>query len=230
MSAIKKFFKRLWARITGAIDEAMNLDASTPEGAAAYYNAAIESKLDNYKQAVETLGQMKGKIDTYEQQLRDYKKSRMQCEMDIQKCVDSNDDEAARMYLRKQSDIDDQIQILKQSLPELKQNAELQQEVVDNLKEEIESLKTEKERSILALETSQSIKSLKVDTYMATTEEEKMLEKVRDGIQKSKEEATGHRIAYESSASVQQQRYDQRMKDADIEAKLQELKKAAKNN
>ncbi len=228
MSTIKKFGQRLWARMAGAVDEMMIQDASTPEGAAAYYNAAIEAKEDQYKAAVVTLGQMTGKVATYEQQLRDYKKAKMQCELDVQKCINANDDDAARLYLKKQADIDDQIQILKQNLPELKENAELQREVTNTLKEEIEDLKAEKDKTILELETSQSVKALKVDSYVGVTEEERMLEKVRDGVQKSKEEATGHRLAYESSTSVQQKRLDQRMKDADIEAKLQALK--AKNN
>lgn len=228
MSTIKKFGQRIWARVTGAFDEKMIQDASTPEGAAAYYNAAIESKEDQYQQAVATLGQMIGKVSTYEQQLRDHKKAKMQCELDVQKCITHGDDDAARLYLKKQADIDDQIQILKQNLPELKANADLQQEVVNTLKEEIENLKSEKDKTILELETSQSIKSLKVDSYVGVTEEERMLDRVRDGVQKSKEEATGHRLAYENSTSVQQKRLDQRMKDADIEAKLQALK--AKNN
>ena len=90
------------------------------------------------------------------------------------------------------------------------------------------ALKAEKDKSILELETSQAVQALKVDD-IATTEEDKMLEKVRDGVQKAKEAATGHKIAYENSDAVQQKRIDQRMRDADVEAKLQELKKAAKN-
>lgn len=228
LSDIKKFGQRLWARATGSVDEMMTQDASTPEGAKAYYNAAIEAKQDCYKQALETLGQMIGRVSTYEQQLRDLQKQKMQYGLDLKKCIDSGDDDGARMYIQKQQDADDKIQILKQSIPELKDNAKLQQEVVDALKEEIESLKTEKDKTILELETSQSIKSLKVDSYAATTEQDKMLERVRDSVQKFKETATGHRIAYENSESVQQKRLDQRMKDADIEAKLQELKNAAK--
>lgn len=229
MSKIAKIGKRLWARVTGTIDEMMNLDASTPEGAAAYYNAAIEAKEEQYAQSLTTLSQMIGKVETFEQQLRDLKKADMQCELDLKRCIDSGDDEAAKVYIRKQTDIKEQIQVLKQGVPELQANAKLQQEVVDNLKDEVEALKAEKEKTILTLETSQSIKSLKVDSHAAVTEEEKMLEKVRDGVQKSKEEATGHRIAYENSTSIQQKRLDQRMKDADVEAKLQELKKAAKS-
>lgn len=229
MSKLVKMGQRLWARVTGTIDEIMNRDASTPEGAAAYYNAAIEAKEEQYKQSITTLSQMKGKVDTYEQQLRDLKKTKMQCELDLRKCIDSGDDEAAKIYIRKQEEVDDQIQVLKQNIPVLQDNAKLQQEVVDSLKDEVEALKAEKEKTILTLETSQSIKSLKVDSHAAVTEEEKMLEKVRDGVQKSKEEATGHRIAYENSTSVQQKRLDQRMRDADVEARLQELKKAAKN-
>lgn len=229
MSKLVKMGKRLWARVTGTIDEMMNHDASTPEGAAAYYNAAIEAKEEQYKQSIATLSQMMGKADSYEQQRRDLQKAKMQYELNLRKCIELGDDDAAKVYIRKQEEIDDQVQVLKQNIPVLQANAKLQQEVVDNLKDEIEALKAEKDKTILTLETSQSIKSLKVDSHAAVTEEEKMLEKVRDGVQKSKEEAAGHQIAYENSTSVQQKRLDQRMRDADVEAKLQELKKAAKN-
>ena len=223
-----KLGKRLWIRTKGAADEMMIQDASTPEGAAAYYNSAIEAKTDNYTKAVAMLGQMTGKVKTYEQQLRDYKKKKMQYDIDIKRFIDAGDDEAAKVCIRKQTEVDDKIQILKNSVAELQSNIAIQQENVDILKEELESLKAEKEKTILELETSRTVQALKIDNNLATTEEDKMLEKVRDGVQKAKEAATGHKIAYENSDTVQQKRLDQRTRDADIEAKLQELKKAAK--
>jgi phage shock protein A len=218
---------RIWLRIRGATDEVMIHDASTPQGAAAYYNSAIEEKDKAYTNAVQTLSKMTGKVQTYEQQLRDYKKQKMQYDMDIKTCIESGDDDTARILLKKQADLDDKIEILKTSVAELKNSVQIQQENVDTLKEEKEALKAEKDKSILELETSQAIQALKVDD-ISTTEEDKMLEKVRDGVQKAKEAATGHKIAYENSDAVQQKRIDQRMRDADVEAKLQELKKATK--
>ena len=53
-----KLGKRLWLRAKGTADEMMNQDASTPEGAKAYFNSAIEAKSDVYHDAVSTLGQM----------------------------------------------------------------------------------------------------------------------------------------------------------------------------
>lgn len=223
-----KLGKRLWLRVKGTADEMLNQDASTPEGAKAYYNAAIEAKSEVYQDAVSTLGQMKGKAQTYEQQLRDCKKDRMKYNMDLQRCIDSGDDDTAKLYIGKMADIDDKIEILKTALAELNSNITVQEENVDALKDEIEALKAEKEKTILTLETSQTVMSLKVDSGVATTEEDKMLEKVRDGAQKAKEAAVGHKIAYENSGAVQQKRLDQRMRDAEIEAKLQALKSAKK--
>lgn len=223
-----KLGKRVWLRAKGTADEMLNQDASTPEGAKAYYNAAIEAKTDVYQDAVQTLGQMKGKAQTYEQQLRDYKKDRMKYDMNLRQCIDSGDDETAKIYIGKMSDIDDKIEILKTTLSELNNNIAVQEENVEVLREEIESLKSEKEKTILTLETSQTVMALKVDSGVASTEEDKMLEKVRDGAQKAKEAAVGHKIAYENSGAVQQKRLDQRMRDADIEAKLQVLKAQAK--
>lgn len=216
--------KRVWLRVKGSADEAFTQDASTPEGAKAYYNAAIEAKSDVYKDAVNTLGQMKGKAQTYEQQLRDYKKDRMKYDMSLRQCINSGDDETARVYISKMADLDDKIEILKTTLSELNSNIAVQEENASALREEIEALKAEKDKTILTLETSQTVMALKVDSGVATTEEDKMLEKVRDGAQKAKEAAVGHKIAYENSGAVQQKRLDQRMRDADIEAKLQALK------
>ena len=39
-----KLGKRLWLRIKGTADEMLTQDASTPEGAKAYFNSAIEAK------------------------------------------------------------------------------------------------------------------------------------------------------------------------------------------
>lgn len=219
-----KLGKRLWLRAKGTADEMMIQDASTPEGAKAYFNSAIEAKRDVHQKAVSTLGQMKGKAKTYEQQLHECKKDKMKYNIDLQRCIDSGDDETARIYIGKMTDLDDKIEILKTALSELNSNIDIQEENVETLMDEIEDLKAEKEKTILTLETSQTVMSLKVDSGVATTEEDKMLEKVRDGAQKAKEAAVGHKIAYENSGAVQQKRLDQRMRDAEIEAKLQSLK------
>lgn len=223
-----KLGKRLWLRAKGTADEALNQDASTPEGAKAYYNAAIEAKNEAWQNAVGTLGQMKGKAKTYEQQLRDFKKDRMKHDMSLRQCIDSGDDETAKIYIGKIDDLDDKIEIVKTALSELNDNIAIQEENADALREEVEALKAEKDKTILTLETSQTVMALKVDSGVATTEEDKMLEKVRDGAQKAKEAATGHKIAYENSGAVQDKRLKQRTRDADIEAKLQALKNAKK--
>ena len=219
-----KLGKRLVLRAKGTADEALNQDASTPEGAKAYYNAAIEAKNEAWQNAVSTLGQMKGKAKTYEQQLRDLKKERMKYDMSLQQCIDSGDDETAKIYIGKMADLDDKIEILKTALSELNDNIAIQEENADALREEVEALKAEKDKTVLTLETSQTVMALKVDSGVATTEEDKMLEKVRDGAQKAKEAATGHKIAYENSSAVQDKRLNQRTREAEIEAKLQALK------
>lgn len=226
--ACTKLGKRLSLRAKGTADEALNQDASTPEGAKAYYNAAIEAKDDAWQKAVGTLGQMKGKAKTYEQQLRDFKKDRMKYDMSLRQCIDSGDDETARIYIGKIDDLDDKIEIVKTALSELNDNIAIQEENADALREEVEALKAEKDKTILTLETSQTVMALKVDSGVATTEEDKMLEKVRDGAQKAKEAATGHKIAYENSSAVQDKRLNQRTRDAEIEAKLQALKAGKK--
>lgn len=221
------FGKRLRLRVSGTADEVISKDASTVEGAKAYYNTAINKKEDDYKNANAVMAQMLGKIKGYEDQLRSLKKENMQLDLNINACIDSNDDDGAKNFLNRQDDVVEKIEIIKSALTELKENAELQEEVVKALFDELNDLKAEKENAILTLETAQVTKSLKA-TSISTDEEDKMLEKVRDGVKKTKEEADGNRIVYESSATVQQKRLDQKMKDEEIQKRLDKLKAGKK--
>lgn len=218
------FGKRIRLRAKGTADEVIGKDASTPEGAKAYYNTAISKKEEDYRNAYSIYTQMLGKIQTYESQLRTLKKDKMQAGININTCIDKNDDEGAKVYLKRQQEISEKEEIIENALKELKENSILQKETVDSIFEELGDLKTEKENAILTLETAQVTESLQA-TSVSTREEDKMLEKVRDGVRKTKEKADGNKIAYESSATVQQQRLDKKMKDDEVERKLQEMKR-----
>lgn len=216
--------KRVRLRASGTADEIIANDASTPEGAKAYYNVAIEKKNNDVIQARTVYSQMLGKISNFDDQLRSLKKDAMRVKLDIQSCIDKNDDDGARIYLKKQQDIEEKMEIIKNALEELKENASLQKETLETLETELEDLKAEKDNAVLTLETAQVTKSLQATVGSSNKEEDKMLEKVRDGIKKQKEEADGTKIAYENSTSVQQQRLDKKMKDDEIEKKLRDLK------
>ena len=210
-----KIGKRVRIRASGTANEAIQKDASTPEGAKAYYNAAIEKKEDELQQENVRYQQMLGKISNYEDDLFHLKKNA---------CVDRGDDEAAKVYLKEQQELNDKIDFIKSTLKEWKENADVQKEKVEVLQQQLNDLKAEKESAVLTLETAQASKAFNVTPGVSSSEEEKMLEKVRDGVKKQKEAADGARIAYESSTTVQKQRLDKKMKDDEIDKKLQELK------
>jgi len=220
--------KRLRLRASGTADEVITKDASTPEGAKAYYNTAISKKEEEYQKAHAIYAQMLGKIENYETQLRSLKKENMQLDLNITSCVEKNDDDGAKVYLTRQQEVTDKIDIIKEAVKELKENANLQDETLKDMFDELNKLKSEKETSVLALETAQVTKSLKATPGISTNEEDKLLNKVRDGVKKTKEEADGNKIAYENSATVQQKRLDKKMKDEEIQKKLEQLKAARK--
>lgn len=219
-----KIGKRVSLRVSGAADEAIQKDAATPEGAKAYYNAVIEKKEDELQQENARYQQMLGKISNYEDDLFHLKKDAMKADVNVKACVDRGDDEAAKVYLKEQQELNDKIDFIKSTLKEWKENADVQKEKVEVLQQQLNDLKAEKESAVLTLETAQASKAFNVTPGVSSSEEEKMLEKVRDGVKKQKEAADGARIAYESSTTVQKQRLDKKMKDDEIDKKLQELK------
>ena len=216
--------KRLKLRASGTAAEAISKDASTPEGAKAYYNVAIEKKEEDLAKANVIYTQMLGKISNYEDQIRGYKKDLMKTEININSCVEKNDDEGAKVYLKEQQDLEEKVAIIKDALTGLKENAKLQEETVKGIRTQLSDLKAEKDNAVLTLETVQVTKSLQATTGVSSAEEDKMLEKVRDGIKKQKEAADGVKVAYENSTAVQKQRLDQKMKNEEIEKKVAELK------
>lgn len=216
--------KRIKTRAVGTATEAIIKDASTPEGAKAYFNEAIDAKQEQYSKANQLYTQILGKITSYEEQLRILQKENMQLSIKIDACIDSGNDSDAKVYLKKQQDTEDKISVLKGTLKELRSNADAQKEMLDNALQEVNDLKAEKDKAILTLETAQVTKSLKVLPEASDKEEDKMLEAVRDGIKKQKEMADGTKEAFDNSADVQQKRLDKKMKDEALDKKLQELK------
>ena len=216
--------KRFKLRASGTAAEPISKDASTPEAAKAYYNVAIEKKEEDLAKANVIYTQMLGKISNYEDQIRGYKKDLMKTEININSCVEKNDDEGAKVYLKEQQDLEEKVAIIKDALTGLKENAKLQEETVKGIRTQLSDLKAEKDNAVLTLETVQVTKSLQATTGVSSAEEDKMLEKVRDGIKKQKEAADGVKVAYENSTAVQKQRLDQKMKNEEIEKKLAELK------
>lgn len=203
-------------------------DAATPNGAKAHYNAVISKKEEEYQNVNKFYTETLGNIKFYETQLRSLQKENMQLNLNINNCVEKNDDNGAKVYLGRQQEVNDKIDIIKNTLVELRRNSELQKENLDTLYENINNLKSEKETSVLTLEAAEITKSLKSAPGVYSQEEDKMLEKVRDGVKKAKKEADGVSIAYENSMDVQQKRLDKKMKDDEVNRKLKQLKDAKK--
>ena len=151
----------------------------------------------------------------------------MQLNLNINSCIDKNDDNGAKVYLKKQQEITEKIGIIKDALTQMKKDVKLHEERKDKIFEELNELKSEKSTSLLKLEAAQDAESLKAPD-VSSNEEDKMLEKVREAVKKKQKEATGNRIAYDNSASVQQDRLDKQMKNDEIERKLEQLKAAKK--
>lgn len=222
--------KRLALRAKGTADEMLNQDASTPEGAKAYFNAAIEKKTREYEAANQTYIKMTGKLEEFKKQLRDFQKQDMQLNIDINNAVEKNDDNRAKMYLEKQETLAENMSVLKTNIAELEKSSKLQKESVDHLFDELSDLKDEKEKTIFKMETAETTAALKksVISGVGSDETDKMLEKVREGAKKAQEEASGAQVLYESSAVVKERRAREQDKEDRINAKLAALKGSKK--
>lgn len=222
--------KRLKLRAKGAAEEAIAEDASTIDGAKAYYNTAISKKETTYKSAYEIYVKINGEISSYESQLRALKKERIDVNSKARSCVERGNDDDAKRYLRRLNEIDEQVEIIREALKSLRETQSAQKEQLDEALEELNALKSEKDAAILKLQVADVTENLKTVPGVSDDEADKMLEVVREGVKNKTKKADGARTAYEQSYEVQTKRLDKQLAEEDLNSQLEEYKKALGKN
>lgn len=214
-------------RAKGAAAEWIKKEASTADGAAAYYNAAIDRKMGFYRKAAQTDEKMLGKISGYEMQLESLQKENREIEASAEILIKRGSDEDARILLQKQSGNEEKIILLQDALTTLRESERVQSGNVKQLYQQIEGLKTEKEKAVMALEIAQTTGSL--HPTAADSPEDEMLEAVREGVKLKQEQAAGRRIRFDTSPEAKQMKLTDLLKAERVEEKIRQLKEKARS-
>ena len=135
------FGKQLRVKFKGRTDEVLRQDAQTPEGARDYYNAAIREKEDFYNKASATYAEISGKRDTAEKDLYQANKDIMRVTQQINACLDENKENEAMQYAMKKSTLENKINVLKDTIEEMKEAQAHQKDIRDQAAEELQKLK-----------------------------------------------------------------------------------------
>ena len=222
----KPFVAQLLIKFRGRTEEVMNKDAMTPEGAADFYNAAIQEKEQNYRKANQLFVEVTGKLDAAEKDLYDVKKQIARLDQNINSAIDAGKDDDAMVFQMKKENLLMKTDTLKNMIGELKESKQHQQEVKDQMAKELDDLKQEKEKTIFELQANDQIIKLHESMNAATSssETDRMLEKVRAGANKTREMATGSKIAYETSTDTVERRAEQSAREEEARKKIEELK------
>lgn len=223
----KPFCKQLFVKFRGRTDEIMRQDASTPEGARDYYNAAIREKEDFYNKASATYAEISGKLTSTEKDLYETNKEIMRITAQLNQCIDNGNDNDAMTYAMKKTTLENKVEVLKETIVEIKEAQNHQKEVRDQADSELQKLKEEKERVIFQLEADNQIIELhqSLDSIATHNESDRMLERVREGAKKTRERAEGSRIAYETSSQAADRRLERDERDREARRMVEELKR-----
>lgn len=223
----KPFRQQLLVKFRGRTDEMMRQDASTPEGAKDYYNAAIREKEDFYNKASATYAEISGKLDSTEKDLYQANKDIMKVTQQLNQCIDNNNDEDAMTYAMKKATLENKVEVLKETIIEIKEAQKHQKEVRDQAASDLQKLREEKERVVFQLEADSQIIELhqSLDSIAANNESDRMLERVREGAKKAREKAEGSRIAYETSSQAADRRLAREERDREARRMVEELKR-----
>jgi phage shock protein A len=221
------FGKQLRVKAKGRADEVMRQDASTPEGARDYYNAAIREKEDFYNKASVSFAEIAGKLDSSEKELYQTNKEIMKITKQINACLDENDEEFAMSYAMKKATLEAKINIIKETIEELKQAKNHQKEIRDQAAEDLQKLKEEKEITLFQMEADNQVIQLheSMDSLNMNNETERMLDRVREGAKKTRERAEGSRIAYDSSSQAADRRLEVSERERNARQMLEEMKR-----
>jgi len=223
----KPFRQQLLVKFRGRTDEMMRQDASTPEGAKDYYNAAIREKEDFYNKASATYAEISGKLDSTEKDLYQANKDIMKVTQQLNQCIDNNNDEDAMTYAMKKTTLENKVEVLKETIVEIKEAQKHQKEVRDQAASDLQKLREEKERVVFQLEADSQIIELhqSLDSIAANNESDRVLERVREGAKKAREKAEGSRIAYETSSQAADRRLAREERDREARRMVEELKR-----
>lgn len=221
------FGKQLRVKTKGRTDEVMRQDASTPEGARDYYNAAIRDKEEFYNKASATFAEISGKLDSAEKELYQSNKDIMRITQQINACLDENNEESAMSYAMKKATIESKINVLKDTIEEMKQAKAHQKEIRDQSATDLQKLKEEKEQVLFQMEADSQIIQLhqSMDSMNINNETERMLDRVREGARKTRERAEGSRIAYDTSSQAQDRRLEASERERNARQMLEEMKR-----
>ena len=221
------FGKQLRVKASGRADEVMRQDASTVEGATDYYNAAIREKEDFYNKANLTFAEISGKLEISEKELYETNKEIMRITQQINACLDSNDEETAMSYAMKKTTLESKINVLKDTIEEIKQAKSHQKEIRDQAAIELQKLKEEKEQVLFQMEADSQIIELhqSMDNMSINNETDRMLERVREGSRKMRQKAEGSRVAYDTSAQAADRRLETSERERNARQMLEEMKR-----
>lgn len=221
------FGKQLMVKAKGRTDEVMRQDASTPEGARDYYNAAIRDKEEFYNKASATFAEISGKLDSAEKELYQSNKDIMRITQQINACLDENNEESAMSYAMKKATLESKINVLKDTIEEMKQAKAHQKEIRDQAATDLQKLKEEKEQVLFQMEADSQIIQLhqSMDSMNINNETERMLDRVREGARKTRERAEGSRIAYDTSSQAQDRRLEASERERNARQMLEEMKR-----
>ena len=223
----KPLRQQLVLKFRGRTDELMNKDASTVEGAKDYYNNVIREKEEVYIKANNLYMEISGKLQSFEEDLYNKQKELFKINEDIKLCVDNGlDDDALRLAM-KQETIKSQIEDLKEAIQELTKSKEQQKEYRELAEEEVQSIKTEKEKVVHELELNKQIIAIhqSMDQSNVSKESDRMLERVRNNARKTKELAKGSQIAYDSSLKAMDRKLEKSSRERSAMETVERLKK-----
>lgn len=179
------------------------------------------------KKLLNLLQKFRGRLDASEKDLYQAQKDKNKILQQINSCLDSNDEDAAKQYAMRKVTIDEKIEILKNTINELKTAKQQQQEIRDQAGKSLQELKEEKERVVFQMEADEQIIDLhnSMDSLSINNESERMLEKVREGAKKKRQHVEGTKIAYDSSEQAMDIRLKKSEQDRSAQSVLDEIKR-----
>ena len=155
----------------------------------------------------------------------------MRVTQQINACLDENKEDEGMQYAMKKSTLENKINVLKETIEEMKEAQTHQKDIRDQAAEELQKLKEEKEQVLFQMEADSQIIELhqSMDSLNTNNESDRMLERVREGARKTRERAEGSRIAYDSSAQANERRLANSERERNARQILDDMKRQRGN-
>jgi phage shock protein A len=221
------FCKRMKVLISGFLGSLTENVASTPDGARAVYNEAIEQQESVYAKSANVLQKLTGKYSSTQKNYETKQKELKSVESECEALVRTHQLEQANVLAEKRTMLLEEVESLQQALVQLKPMVDSARDVYQRNSDRLEKLKRDSVDKVEKLQLDKMVKESQddIDSLRNDTAIKKLLDSVDKACVDADEMAVGSKELYDNKTSTKVMRAEADARNVSTSSYIDDLMK-----